>query len=96
MICPSWHEPKSPKPALSLVLLPAGAEDDGYLATYVYDSASDSSSFVVYDARTCSERPVASARLPQRVPYGFHGLHINAAQFESMFPFDIHFLPSVD
>ena len=72
------------------------AEDDGYLATYVYDSASDSSDFVVYDAKTCSEKPVASVRLPQRVPYGFHGMHINAAQFEAQFPFDIHFLPSVD
>ena len=70
-------------------------EDDGYLATYVYDEAKNSSEFVVYDARSFSAEPVARVKLPQRVPFGFHGKHINAAQFQAQFPFDIHFLPDI-
>lgn len=43
-------------------------EDDGYLALYLYDAATNGSEFVVYDARSFSEKPVARVRLPQRVP----------------------------
>ena len=50
----------------------ATAEDDGYLMTYVYDAERDASDFVVYDASTMSDEPVASVALP-RVPFGFHG-----------------------
>ena len=50
----------------------ARAEDDGYLMTYVYDSSTDRSEFVVLDAATMSSEPVASVALP-RVPFGFHG-----------------------
>lgn len=48
------------------------AEDDGYLMTYVYDAASDSSEFVVLDAASMSNEPIATVALP-RVPFGFHG-----------------------
>ncbi|EIE21342.1 carotenoid cleavage dioxygenase 1B [Coccomyxa subellipsoidea C-169] len=71
------------------------SEDDGYLATYVYDEQTDSSEFMVYDACSFSAEPVARVKLPQRVPHGFHGKHINAAQFQAQFPFDIHFLPDI-
>ena len=47
-------------------------EDDGYLMTYVYDANTDSSSFVIMDAATMDNEPVASIALP-RVPSGFHG-----------------------
>ncbi|CAK0785635.1 hypothetical protein CVIRNUC_008846 [Coccomyxa viridis] len=70
-------------------------EDDGYLVLFMYNERTNSSDFVVYDARTFSNKPVAVVSLPQRVPYGFHGKHINAAQFQSQFPFDIHFLPDI-
>ncbi len=70
-------------------------EDDGYLVLFVYDERIQASEFVVYDAKTLSSKPVARVPLPQRVPYGFHGKHINAAEFQSQFPFDIHFLPDV-
>lgn len=49
------------------------AEDDGYLVTFLYDKADQSSSFVVLDAADLSAEPVATVPLPQRVPHGFHG-----------------------
>lgn len=48
-------------------------EDEGWVMTYVYDSATDSSSFIVLDATDMSAPPVAEVPLPQRVPHGFHG-----------------------
>jgi carotenoid cleavage dioxygenase len=58
------------------VFVPAAesaGEDEGYLVTYLHDSATDTSSFVVLDASDMSAAPIASVPLPQRVPYGFHG-----------------------
>jgi carotenoid cleavage dioxygenase len=53
-------------------------EDDGYLMTYVHDALSDTSRFVIMDAATMDNTPVASIDLP-RVPSGFHGSWIPAA-----------------
>ena len=50
----------------------ANAEDDGYLMTYVFDAGNEASEFVIYDASTMSDEPVATVHLP-RVPFGFHG-----------------------
>lgn len=50
-----------------------GNEDDGWLLTYLYDKPSASSSFVVLDAADPTAAPTATVRLPQRVPFGFHG-----------------------
>ena len=50
----------------------SSAEDDGYLMTYVFDGATDTSEFVIYDAGSMSKEPVATVHLP-RVPFGFHG-----------------------
>ena len=51
----------------------ATAEDDGVLLSFVYDAARDGSDFVVLDARAPADPPLATVRLPQRVPFGFHG-----------------------
>ncbi len=53
-------------------------EDDGYLMTFVYDASSHTSEFVVMDAASMSDTPVATVGLP-RVPYGFHGSWIPAS-----------------
>ncbi|MGD9997854.1 MAG: carotenoid oxygenase family protein [Ilumatobacteraceae bacterium] len=53
------------------------AEDDGYLMTYVHDSNTGISEFVIFDAETMSAEPIASVSLP-RVPFGFHGNWIDA------------------
>lgn len=45
----------------------------GWLLTYVYDAATDTSDLVVLDADALDSAPVATIHLPRRVPYGFHG-----------------------
>ena len=51
----------------------ATAEDDGWLVTYVHDGNDDSAEFAVLDAQDLSRGYVARVKLPQRVPFGFHG-----------------------
>ena len=46
--------------------------------TYLYDADSDSSSFVIMDAASMDNTPVASVDLP-RVPNGFHGSWVPAS-----------------
>jgi carotenoid cleavage dioxygenase len=58
------------------VFVPASAgagEDEGYVLAYVYDASRDGSELVILDAARFVGRPVARIRLPQRVPFGFHG-----------------------
>jgi carotenoid cleavage dioxygenase len=57
------------------------SEDHGWLMTYVYDQPTDSSRFVLLDARDISAEPVAEVELPQRVPFGFHGSWLDDADF---------------
>ena len=49
------------------------SEDDGYLMLYTYDEASNTSDFVVLDARDIESAPLARVKLGVRVPFGFHG-----------------------
>ena len=51
----------------------ATAEDDGWLVTLVHDDNDMSTEFVVLDAQDFARGYVARVKLPQRVPYGFHG-----------------------
>lgn len=53
------------------------AEDDGWLLTFVYDKAKNTSELVVISAKDLTAEPVARILLPQRVPYGFHGTWIS-------------------
>jgi carotenoid cleavage dioxygenase-like enzyme len=52
---------------------PDAAEDDGYVLVIVYDPERDGSDLVVLAAQDFTAEPVARVRLPQRVPFGFHG-----------------------
>ena len=45
---------------------------------YIYDHATDRSELVILDAATLED--VASIKLPHRVPAGFHGNWVPAAQ----------------
>ena len=49
------------------------SEDEGYLMTYIYDKASDKSNLVIFNAQNIKSGPIAQIKLPQRVPFGFHG-----------------------
>jgi len=56
---------------------PGGTEeDDGWVVVFTYDEATDHSEFRIVDAKRFSDEPVARVRLPQRVPYGFHGTFV--------------------
>lgn len=48
-------------------------ESNGWYLGYVYDAERDGSDLVIIDASDFAAAPVARVRLPQRVPYGFHG-----------------------
>ena len=72
-----------PGPALTpaeAIFIPAsesgGAEDEGYLASYVYDKNSETSAFCLFDATNVSAGPIAKVPLPVRVPVGFHGVWV--------------------
>jgi len=73
----------------------APGEDDGFLVTYVTHAGRGASELRIYDAASMADEPVAAVALPQRVPLGFHGLHVGEADFQSQFPFDIHFMPDL-
>lgn len=48
-------------------------EDDGWIVTFVHDGNDDSAEFVVLDAHDFARGYVARVKLPQRIPFGFHG-----------------------
>lgn len=51
-------------------------EDDGYLVSYVHDENTGDSNFLVMDAKSADLNIMATVKLPQRVPYGFHGIFV--------------------
>ena len=53
-------------------------ESSGWYLGYVYDPARDGSDLVIIDASDFTGPPVARIKMPQRVPYGFHGNWIPA------------------
>jgi carotenoid cleavage dioxygenase len=58
------------------VFVPASSgagEDEGCVLAYVYDAGRDGSELVILDSASFAEAPLARIRLPQRVPFGFHG-----------------------
>lgn len=48
-------------------------EDEGWLMGYVGNSRTQTSDFVILDAARFEADPVATVRIPARVPNGFHG-----------------------
>lgn len=51
----------------------AVGEDDGWLLVCVYRHATDTTDVVILDGRDLESDPVATVRLPRRIPAGFHG-----------------------
>jgi carotenoid cleavage dioxygenase len=52
---------------------PSAPEGEGFLLAVVYRAAESRSDLVILRADAIEERPLATAKLPHRVPYGFHG-----------------------
>jgi 8'-apo-carotenoid 13,14-cleaving dioxygenase len=50
----------------------AGAEDDGWLMSYVHDATTNRGDVVLRHAQDLAAAPVATVHLPHRVPFGFH------------------------
>jgi carotenoid cleavage dioxygenase len=48
-------------------------EGDGFLLASVYRWGEDRSDVLVLDAANVEAAPLAIARVPQRIPFGFHG-----------------------
>jgi carotenoid cleavage dioxygenase-like enzyme len=55
------------------------AEGDGWLLATVYRSETHRSDLVILDAKDLESGPIATARLPVRVPDGFHGSWVGDA-----------------
>ena len=53
--------------------LGAAAEDEGWIMSYVYDLERDLSDVVILDAQDFAGEPIATIRLPVRLPHGFPG-----------------------
>lgn len=56
----------------------AAEEDDGWLLVFTYDLRSQSSELRIIDGRNFSGPPCCRIKLPQRVPYGYHGTFVPA------------------
>jgi carotenoid cleavage dioxygenase-like enzyme len=54
-------------------------EEDGFILSFVHDAANAAGLFVILDARHLSAAPLATVRLPRRVPAGLHGSWIPAS-----------------
>ncbi|KAF9178182.1 hypothetical protein BGZ51_007915 [Haplosporangium sp. Z 767] len=72
------------------------AEDDGYLLVYVYDESQIENGLVVdaerqvtelwiFDAKTVGQDQglLCRIKIPRRIPYGFHGIHISRKQIQA-------------
>jgi carotenoid cleavage dioxygenase len=49
------------------------AEGDGWLLTVAYRGATDHGELMVFEAGDIAAGPIATAEVPRRVPFGFHG-----------------------
>jgi len=48
-------------------------EGDGWITAVAYRAAEDRSDLLLFDAQAIAKGPIATARMPRRVPFGFHG-----------------------
>ncbi len=58
--------------------------DDGYVISYIHDENSGESKFIVMDAKSPELEIIAAVKLPQRVPYGFHGLFVKESDLYNL------------
>ncbi len=56
----------------------ATEEADGYLVMLSYDAPANLSELLVFEALNIDKGPLATAKLPVRIPAGFHGTFVTA------------------
>lgn len=81
----AW-EPPANESAGEALFVPdsvSAADGEGWLLAFGYDATDGHSDLFVLDATDCAAGPVARVRLPQRVPYGFHGCWVDGALLPS-------------
>ncbi len=72
-------DPGPTRHAAEAFFVPGGpGEGEGWLLTFVYDRATDTSDLVILDALRVERGPIAEIRMPRRVPYGFHAVWVPA------------------
>ena len=49
------------------------AEGEGYLIATAFNGAENTSDLMILDAQNVSDGPIGKAKLPVRIPHGFHG-----------------------
>jgi carotenoid cleavage dioxygenase len=64
---------RAPGEAVFVPASDGAAENEGWVMALVYDERRNGSDLVLLDATRFDKAPVATVRLPQRVPFGFHG-----------------------
>jgi carotenoid cleavage dioxygenase len=57
---------------------PDAAEGEGFVLALVYRSAENRSDAIVLDAQKIEAPPLATIKLPHRIPFGFHGSYVDA------------------
>ncbi|KAJ9556287.1 hypothetical protein OSB04_010901 [Centaurea solstitialis] len=63
---------------------PDADEDDGYIISYMHNENTNESRFLVMDAKSPTLEIIAIVELPQRVPYGFHGLFVKESDLKKL------------
>jgi carotenoid cleavage dioxygenase-like enzyme len=53
-------------------------EGDGWITAVAYRAEADASELLVFEAQDLAAGPIASAMMPRRVPFGFHGNWVSA------------------
>ncbi len=48
-------------------------EDEGFVGVYTYNAETQNSEFVLLNAESFEDKPLARIKMPQRVPHGLHG-----------------------
>jgi hypothetical protein len=56
------------------------AKGDSYILMLAYDQATALSQLMIFDAQDIESGPLARAKLPVRIPSGFHGTWVGACQ----------------
>ena len=68
-----FGEGRTPGEFVFVPAAPDAGEDEGWMIGLVIDRAAEVTDLVILDARDFSGTPVASVRVPHRIPPGFHG-----------------------